>query len=347
MTATSPTKRFFLRITSMESLGFMDAPPRSWTTPPSQPAESEVKSSQVSALVPVPNGRHSRNGHTGELVTDMWETTELHAPSLEEWIPQSFGSKHLGGRRFRWPMVLLVVVVTLAVAGIGYRLYRQPADEAAAAFGAVRLEAEALNTSLRQVAPLVDDIDLDRLPAANRDASVYLQMGDLARSMFAASAALPADGTSERSVAADAAGIAIDVSKQLMDVTTYRTALEPALTLPILETDPDLTDLTTATEAFTEWRTGFESVRAALPADVAPQASAALDQLSAGLDQTQEAYLEAMRTDNRSAAVEALGTLRAELQGVRQAMITDLEAVSGTLSDLIDQAREELAGLLG
>jgi hypothetical protein len=132
-----------------------------------------------------------------------------------------------------------------------------------------------------------------------------------------------------------------------MDLTTYRTALEPALTLPVLETEPELTDLTTATEAFTQWRAGFESVRAALPADVAPQASAALDQLSAGLDQTQGAYLEAMRTDDRGAAVEALGTLRAELQGVRQAMITDLETVSGAVSDLIDQARDELAGLLG
>lgn len=347
MTATSPTKRFFLRITSMESLGFMDAPSRSWTTPPSQPAESESKSSQISVLVPVPIGRHSQNGHTGEMVTDMWETTELHAPSLEDWVPQTFGSKHLGGRRFRWPMLLLAVVLTVAVAGIGYRLYSQPAAAAASAFGEVRSEAEALNASLRQVAPLVDDIDLDRLPEANRDASVYMEMGDQARAMFAASASLPSDDSSARTVAAEAAGMAIDASEQLMDVTTYRTALEPALTLPILETDPDLTDLTTATEAFTEWRTGFGSVQAALPTNVAPQASAALEQLSAGLDQTQEAYLEAMRTDNRGAAVEALGKLRAELQGVRQAMIADLEAVSGALSDLIDGAREELTGLLG
>jgi hypothetical protein len=347
MTATSPTKRFFLRITSMESLGFMEAPPRSWTTPPPNPAESEPSTAQVSALVSVPVGRHSQNGHTGELVTDMWETTELHAPSLEDWMPQSFGSKHLGGRRFRWPMVLLATVVVVGVAGIGYRLYRQPADDAAAAIGAVLSEAEALDLSLREVAPLVDDIDLDRLPEANRDASVYMALGDRARTMFAASASLPADDSPARTVAADAAEIAIDASKQLMDLTTYRTALEPALTLPVLETEPELTDLTTATEAFTQWRAGFESVRAALPAEVAPQASAALDQLSAGLDQTQDAYLEAMRTDNRGAAVEALGTLRAELQGVRQAMITDLEAVSGTVSDLIDQAREELAGLLG
>jgi hypothetical protein len=299
-------------------------------------------------LVSVPVGKHSRNGQpTGELVTDIWETTELHAPALEDWAPQAFGSKHLGRRRFRWPMVLMVTLVTLAIAGVGYRLYRQPADQAATALGAVRTQAETLDASLSRVAPLVDDLDLDRLPEANRDASVYLEMGETARAMFAASADLPSDASSGRSVAAAAAGDAIAASKQLIDVTTYRTALEPVLTLPILETDPDLTDLATATEAFTEWRTGFESVRSALPADVAPQASAALDRLSGRLDLTQESYLEAMRTDNRTAAVEALGALRTELQEVRHAMLTDLESVSAQVSTLIDRAREELAGLLG
>ena len=134
MTATTRSKRGFLRITSMESLGFMDAPSRSWSTPPPHSAEPGAASTQISALVSVPTGRHSRNGHpTGELVTDMWETTELHAPSLEDWSPQAFGSKHLGGRRFRWPMLLLTIAVTLAVSGVGYWLYRQPADAATAA----------------------------------------------------------------------------------------------------------------------------------------------------------------------------------------------------------------------
>jgi hypothetical protein len=331
----------------MESLGFMDAPPRSWSTPPPESFGSSQDTAQISALVRVPTGRHSRSSQpTGELVTDMWETTELHAPSLEDWTPQSFGTKHLGHRRFRWPMMLLLVTVTVSVAAAGYWLYRQPEDEAAEALGQVRSEAQALTLALDEVAPLVDDIDLDRLPDANQDASVYLEMGERARSMFAASASLPAGDSSGRSTAAEAAGMAIDASKQLMDITTYRTALEPALTLPVLETDPELIDLTAATDAFTAWRAGFEGVRAALPDDVAPEASAALNRLSADLDQAQAAYLDAMRTDNRGAAVEALGTLRAELQEVRHAMITDLETVSTSVSALIEQAREDLSGLL-
>jgi hypothetical protein len=87
-------------------------------------------------------------------------------------------------------------------------------------------------------------------------------------------------------------------------------------------------------------------VRAALPGNVAPQASAALDQLSANLERTQSAYLDAIRTQNRGAAVEALGALRAELQQVRHAMITDLGVVSEAVSTLIEQARDDLARLL-
>lgn len=104
MTATTPSKRGFIRIPSMESLGFMDAPSRAWTTPPSHAPGSTQASSQVSALVPVPLGRHGKNGHpTGELVTDMWETTELHAPrwktgplknlALNTWAAGAFAGR--------------------------------------------------------------------------------------------------------------------------------------------------------------------------------------------------------------------------------------------------------------
>jgi hypothetical protein len=132
-----------------------------------------------------------------------------------------------------------------------------------------------------------------------------------------------------------------------MDATAYRTALEPALTLPLLETDPALTDLTTATAAFTEWRSGFEAIHEALPAGVAGQASAALDGLSGSLESVQNAYLDALRTEDRAAAVEALGGLRADLTSLRSALIADMGETGDSVADLIDQARVELASLLG
>ena len=94
----------------------------SWSTPPIAPtgesAAPRTNGSQVTALVTVPLGRHSPHSEpTGELVKDMWETTELHAPSLLDWTPDAFGTKHLGRRRFRWPMVLSLVAILLAVVG--------------------------------------------------------------------------------------------------------------------------------------------------------------------------------------------------------------------------------------
>jgi hypothetical protein len=335
----------------MESLGFLDAPARAWSTPPAvsrHESASGTNGSQVTTLVTVPLGRHSQHSApTGELVTDMWETTELHAPSLLDWTPQSFGTKHLGRRRFRWPMILSLGTLLLVGAGMAYWLYREPTSSAAAALGQVQTEADALATAIDEVAPLVNGLDLERLPEANQDASVFFQMGETARAMFAASADLPADDSANRSTAAEAASLTIDASRQLMDATTYRTALEPALTLPLLETNPDLTDITTATDAFTEWRAGFESVRAALPSGIADQATAALETISSGLETTQTAYLDAIRTDNRTVAVEVVGTLRADLLGVRQAMLADIAAVSESVDALIERARADLTRLLG
>jgi hypothetical protein len=132
-----------------------------------------------------------------------------------------------------------------------------------------------------------------------------------------------------------------------MDATAYRTALEPALTLPILETDPALTDLTTATAAFTEWRAGFEAVLEALPAGISGQSSLALDEIAAELEAVQTAYLDALRTGDRAAAVEAIGGLKADLAGVRQGLLTDMTGISDSVSAVIEQARERLALLLG
>ena len=341
-----------MRIASMESLGFIDAPTRVWSTPPpavtSNGNGTSNESPPTTGLVTLPTGKHSRHAEpTGELVKDIWDSTDLDAPSLVDWSPQGFGTKHMGRRRFRWPMLLMLVVVALAVAGTALWLYREPSNDAATALGQVQSEAVALANAIDEISPLVDDLDADRLPEANQDASVFFDMGERARSMFAASASLPADDTGDRSAAAEAAGLAIDASRQLMDTTAYRTALEPALTLPLLETDPALTDLTTATEAFTEWRTGFQATRDALPVDVAAQTSAALDDLISRLETTQTAYLDALRTGNRTAAVEAIGSLRADLQSVRHSMLMDIGGVSTTVSTLLDEARTELRRLLG
>ena len=350
MTATSPTNRRFMRLTSMESLGFIDTPLVRWTTPPIAPlADPDLtpETTQTTELVPIPVGRHSRHAEpTGELVKDMWDSTELHAPSLIDWAPQAFSAMKLGRRDFRWPVVLMVLAGLVAAAGFGYWFFAKPGTAAGSVRAQLQTQASTLAGTFDEASPLIADLDADRLPQANLDSTVFFDMGEAARTMFASSAGLPASDSVDRSAAADAAGLALDASRQLMDATAYRTALEPALNLPLLETDPGLTDLVTATAAFSEWRSGFEAVRSALPTGVTGQASPALDALSARLETTQSAYLDALRTQDRAAAVEVIGTLRAELQQVRHALLLDMEDISVSVSSVIEQAETRLAELL-
>ena len=348
LTATSKTNQRKMRFSWMESLGFIDSPNATWTTATTGFAPGLVSpSAQTTELVPIQVGKHSRHVEpSGELVRDMWDSTELHAPSLVDWAPHAFSAKTLGRRDYRWPAVVLVAVGALAVAGFGYWLYQQSNNAAASALTEVQTEAGALAVALRQATPLVDDLDADRLPTANQDSTAFFEMDAAARAMFAASADLPSQNSTDRSAAADAAGLTLDATRQLMDATAYRTALEPALTLPILETDPSLTDLTLATAAFSEWRTNFEVMHEALPGGITGQASAALDTVSDSLEATQHAYLDALRVNDSHAAVEVLGGLRAQLQTIRLAMVTDMGEISGSVSGLIDQAQDKLDRLL-
>jgi hypothetical protein len=333
----------------MESLGFIDSPAATWTTTPSPTPDSgpAPETTQTSGLVPIAVGKHSRHVEpTGELVKDIWDSTELHAPSLLDWAPNAFSTKTLGRRDFRWPVVLLVMVGALAVAGFGFWLYQQSGSSASSAITEVQTEASALDQALHQAAPLIDGLDEERLPRANQDSTVFFAMDAAARAMFAASADLPTASADDRAAAADAAALALDASRQLMDATAYRTALEPALTLPLLETDPALTDLTVATAAFAEWRSSFEAMHEALPAAGAGQAADALDRVSGDLEATQHAYLDALRTNDSHAAVEALGALRAELQSIRQALLVDMGEISNSVSGIIEQAEAKLERLL-
>jgi hypothetical protein len=335
----------------MESLGFIDPPDQSWTVSPSLPAPATSPPSattQTTELYEIPTGKHTKRVEpTGELIKDIWDSTELHAPSLLDWAPESFSATKLGRRSWRWPVVISVMVVVLSVAAFGYWLYGRADSQTSIALSVVTEQALHLDEMFDRSEPLIRDLDAERLPEANQDSTVFFDIGEAARAMFAASADLPESDTSDRTAAAEAASLAIDASRRLMDATAYRTALEPALTLPLFETDPALTDLTTATAAFTEWRSGFENILDALPSEMTGLTSAALGDVSGKLETVQSAYLDAMRLGDRAVAVEAIGGLKADLLQVRAAMIADLGDLATAVDGLIEQARSRLAPLLG
>jgi hypothetical protein len=334
----------------MESLGFIDPPSATWTsTPDPEPwPTSTDESAQITGLYDIPVGKHTRNAEpTGELVRDIWDSTELHAPSLLDWKPQSVSTSKLGRRNFRWPVVIGVTFAVLVVAALGLWIYQRPDNAAAAARGEVNTQAVLLAASIDSARSIIEDLDAERLPDDVESPTALFDIGEQARAMFEASADLPTSDAIGRTAAAESAALAIEASRQLTDALAYRTALEPSLTLPLLETNPDLTDLTVATAAFTEWRAGFEAVREALPAAVTGETSTALDELSAGLDATQTAYLDAMREGNGPGAAQAIGELKAALSTIRMTLIQDMTVVSDGAGGMLDDTMVRIAPLLG
>ncbi len=339
-----------MRISAMESLGFIDPPSATWTSAyePESSTTPPDESAQVTGLFDIPVGKHTKNVEpTGELVRDIWDSTELHAPSLLDWTPQSVSTSKMGRRNFRWPVVIGTTIAVLALAALGFWVYQRPDSAASAARGDVHTQAVLLADSIDNAGPIIAALDAERLPEDPESPTALLDIGEQARAMFEASADLPASDTTGRTAAADSAALAIDASKQLMNALAYRTALEPSLTLPLLETNPDLTDLVVATAAFTEWRAGFEEVHEALPADVARNTSTALDELVAGLDVTQTTYLDAMREGNGPGAAQAIGELKAALSTIRVALIEDMNGISSSATSMLADTLERINPLLG
>ncbi len=340
MTATSHPKRRTARWASLESFGFFDSPSMSSTVaPPARPPQPDP---QVTSLVRT--GRHVRK--TGATVEDMWNTTQLHAPSLVDWEPQSTMSSKLGHRNFRWPVVLVVLAMVAGAVGLGYWVYQRPNFEEANALDQVRADAATLSESLDRITPLVADLGSEQLPEANRDSSVYAAVGDAARLLFTVSADLGGQSALKTS-ASESASLALNVSRTLMDATAFRTVLEDSLTTPALETDPQLIDITAAALSFSDWRVGFESVREALPANVAAATSQALATLDTGLEARQSAYVDAMREKDRPAALNVLTSLDSDLADMRNVLLEDMQSISSEMTSLIEQSQAALDQLLG
>jgi hypothetical protein len=342
MTATSQTRRRSLGWASMESLGFFDSPTVSSNTTSELSAGPTVPR-QTTTLVET--GRHV--ARTGDVIEDMWNTTQLHAPSLLDWEPESTMSRKLGSRSFRWPVVAIVLVALIGVAAAGYWLYRLPESSAASARSQVSTQAGDLVQAVDGVQPLVAGLAYDSLPEANQDSSVFFTVDETARELFNASSALPRSATETRNEASEAASQALDATQKLSDATTFRTVLEPMLNSPELEVDPTLTDLTVVTAAFSAWRSDFDNVLEALPGDIAPDSIQAAQTLSARFDSIQSAYADAIRLGDGSTASGVVRDLTSDLDAIRQTMLGEMGSIVTEVNQLFALTRESLADLVG
>jgi len=334
MTATSPTRHGRLaRFPSMESLGFSDAPTETTVT---YVATRKLAASVLTTQPKAP---------TGDLVQDLWDSTDLDAPSMLDWKPAAPDRKHLR-RRFRWSRVFLALVIVAAFGGVAYWLYQRPGAVAEASEAAIVDQATALSAALDGVSAVGGQLSAPE-NAINLTATELFAVDAAARGLFDASGDLPGSETATRSLATGAASLSFDVSRQLRDGLAYRGALEPILIAPALEMDPALTDLATAALEFSEWRTHFDGISSALPDGVAATVTKALEEFSSSLETRQGTYLDAIRTNDAGAAEAAVRALEADLGSIRELMMTTMTDLAGEVDSELDQARDLIGRLIG
>ena len=333
MTATSATRHGrFARFPSMESLGFSDAPTETTVT------YAATGPLAVSVLTTRPTAP------SGDMVQDLWDSTELDAPSMLDWKPSSPDRKHLR-RRFRRSRIFLVLIIAVAVGSGAFWLYQRPGAAAQASVAAVADQATELSAALDGVSAVGAQLTAPDI-ALNLSSTDLFDVDNAARGLFDASGDLPGSETAARSLAADAASLSFEVSRHLRDGLAYRGALEPLLLAPSLETDPALVDLAGAALEFSEWRAHFDNVRAALPDGVAGTVSLSLEEFSSSLETRQGAYLDALRNLNQQAAETAVQALETDLGSIRELMMASMTDLAGEVDSELDTARDLIGRLL-
>jgi hypothetical protein len=319
----------------MESLGFSDVPTETTVVyaAPSHPTTASTLTTR-----PAPS--------TGHLVQDLWDSTELEAPSLVDWKPVSPDRRHLKARRFRWSRVMLVLILATAFGGAAFWLYQRSNGAAEASAAAVEDRATDLSAALNGIDAIGQQLAGPE-PAMDLTATDLFDLDHAARGLLDASSTLSQSDVDTKTIANDAASLSFEVVRQLRDGLAYRGALEPILVTPTLETDPALTDLATATLEFSEWRAHFDSVRSALPDGVAATVTFALDDLGTRLEATQGTYLDAIRTEDRPGAEEVLLSLESDLDSIRGLMMTTMSGLAGQVDSELAETRALLGRLLG
>jgi hypothetical protein len=300
----------------MESLGFSDAS-STWSDNP--------------IVVPFvePRGRHVAPPPPPDLLAD--------------WQPEEIGGR-LMGSNVRWGLISALFVLVAGLAATAIWAYERPAALAAASAEAVTAEATALAAAL----PTLESFNIDLLvgdqPLVSSD---LFAVEGAARSLFQVSGDIAADESGIRSAATTAASAALDGVRALSDAQAYQVAIVPILVAPGLETDPTLIELDDAARSFGDWQLQFDGVRTALPEDSMPTVTEQLDIVSGDLAATLTSYLDALRTDDRTAAAGVVTELGLRLDDVGSALTAALEDAQREVAERIGETRQALDLLIG
>lgn len=319
----------------MESLGFSET--RLDTS------ARRVPSRQQTALVstrPVAHGKHVRT------VEEIWDTTELHTNSLVDWEPTATHRRLQRRFDFRWSMLVGILLVSAGAISFGYWLYQRPTQAAEDAIAKVTIDAKALQASLSDLETLVPALTAQE-PAATGHTSIVLAAADAGEVLFASAADLAGIDAGKRSVAADAAGHALDASRLIGDALTYRMVLAPSLALPHLETNPALVNITSAASTFSNWRSHMTDVAVALPKGIASEVTLEFNGFVNGLESAQSAYLDSLRLGDETAATDLIAELQSRLHVIGTQLDTSMLGISESAASRLAAAYSNLADLLG
>ena len=336
MTANSPApSKRLLRWASMESLGFYDTPTSATVTTYASQTDQAPTTLTVRPIPP-----------TGDLVKDLWDSTELDAPSLLDWSPTVRDRRRLRGRDFRWTRVvssmLLVLVVGLGAAWLALR----PAENAETSVALVSDRAAALESALTGLAEVGEQVSADPTPTGENAAALFA-VDEAARGLFDASGALPPSQADTRDAASDVAGLSLDAARRVRDALALRGVVESLVVPPVLESDPAMTDLGGATLAFTEWRAGFEVASEAIPEGLSADVAAAVDSFAGALDQIQAKYADAIRLNDSPGARSAVAELETGLGAIRESMMSAVAESTASLESDLARAQYLIEHLLG
>src|SRR5690606_27635152 len=113
-----------------------------------------------------------------------------------------------------------------------------------------------------------------------------------------------------------ASGTIADAQRAFTEAYTYRATVIPVLAAPALVTDPSLITLEDAAAAFSEWEVRFAAVISALPDGGFVDVTTRLRSVSQAVPGIQNAYLDALRTEDSAAAAAALSNLERSLNDI-------------------------------
>jgi hypothetical protein len=249
-----------------------------------------------------------------------------------DWAPHEAA---LARRHVRWAFYVWILIAGTALGVGAFWLWQRPLVVAQESRAAV-LPAVAEMLTVIGGFPSLTGGDID--PAAVN--IVLLELDDDLRTLLDAASSLP-EGDA-KALFIGAVTSAGEVHRLYATAYTYRIALLPALTPPLLETDPSLTTPEDAAAVFADWLATFDQVARNLPEGVSPEVDSALLEQTAALVSAQRGYLDALVDGDPELAAQTATAVGTSLNELETLLFDYLEATQETLDVLIEQVGTSL-----